>query len=247
MLVPQRQRLWQQPLCCDQDSQLWQSICWAHWWKPSPIPGGPPVRKLSQTPECSPSWHRDSTWRRGSSYHRCPSLPQRRHSSPGIAAVLQWLSQWEWVREKGCHGGMKLPTWRCGFHGNVRSNHCPKVASGLNSWKKTRFLPFSNSKLMTAWVEYYKQLECKGRKSKNTWSNRQIWPWNTEWSRAKTNRVLPREHTGHSKHPLPAMQEKTLHMDITRWSTPKSNWLYSLQPKMGKLYTVSRNKTGSWL
>ena len=28
--------------------------------------------------------------------------------------------------------------------------------------------------------------------------------------------------TGHSKHPLPATQEKTLHMDITRWSTPKS-------------------------
>ena len=42
-------------------------------------------------------------------------------------------------------------------------------------------------------------------------------------------------------------QEKTLHMDITRWSTLKSDWLYSLQPKMEKLYTVSKNKTGSWL
>ena len=29
------------------------------------------------------------------------------------------------------------------------------------------------------------------------------------------NRVLPREGTGHSKHPLPTTQEKTLHMDIT--------------------------------
>ena len=36
-------------------------------------------------------------------------------------------------------------------------------------------------------------------------------------------RVLPRECTGHSKHPLPTTQEKTLHMDITRWSTPKSD------------------------
>ena len=35
--------------------------------------------------------------------------------------------------------------------------------------------------------------------------------------------VLPRENTGHSKHPLPTTQEKTLHMDITRWSTPKSD------------------------
>ena len=79
---------------------------------------------------------------------------------------------------------------------------------------------------------HYKGLECKSRKSINTWSNRQIWLWSTEWSRAKANRVLPREHTGHSKQPLPTTQEKTLHMDITRWSTPKSDWLYSLQPKM---------------
>ena len=39
-----------------------------------------------------------------------------------------------------------------------------------------------------------------------------------KWSRAKANRVLPRECTGHSKYSLPTTQEKTLHMDITRWS-----------------------------
>ena len=94
---------------------------------------------------------------------------------------------------------------------------------------------------------HYRRLECKSRKSRNTWSNRQIWPWNTEWSRAKANRVLPREHTGHSTHPLPTTQEKTLHMDITRWSTSKSDWFYSLPPKMENLYTVSKNKTGRWL
>ena len=32
-----------------------------------------------------------------------------------------------------------------------------------------------------------------------------------------------RKCTDHSKHPLPTTQEKTLHMDITRWSTPKSD------------------------
>ena len=63
---------------------------------------------------------------------------------------------------------------------------------------------------------HYRGLECKSRKSRNTWSNRQIWPWNTEWSMAKTNRVLPRKCTGHNKHPLPTTQEKTLYMDITR-------------------------------
>ena len=29
-------------------------------------------------------------------------------------------------------------------------------------------------------VLFYRVLECKSRKSRNTWSNRQIWPWNTE-------------------------------------------------------------------
>ena len=72
----------------------------------------------------------------------------------------------------------------------------------------------------------------KSRKSRDTSGNRQIWPWSTKWSRAKANRVLPRQCTGHSKHPLPTTQEKTLHMDITRWSTLKSDWLYSLQPKI---------------
>ena len=90
---------------------------------------------------------------------------------------------------------------------------------------------------------HYRGLECKSRKSRNTWSNRQIWPWSTKWSRAKANRVLQREH----KHPLPTTQEKTLHMDITRWSILKSDWLYSLQPTMEKLYTVRKNKTRSWL
>ena len=40
-----------------------------------------------------------------------------------------------------------------------------------------------------------------------------FWSWNSEWSRAKASRVLPREHTGHSKHPLPTTQEYT-------WTSP---------------------------
>ena len=61
----------------------------------------------------------------------------------------------------------------------------------------------------------------------------------------KANRVFPREYTGHSKHLLPTTQEKTLHMDITRWSTPKSDLLYSLQLKMEKLYIVSKTRPGT--
>ena len=32
---------------------------------------------------------------------------------------------------------------------------------------------------------HYRGLECKSRKSRNTWSNRQIWPWSKEWNRQK--------------------------------------------------------------
>ena len=60
----------------------------------------------------------------------------------------------------------------------------------------------------------HRGLECKSRKSRDTWSNRQIWPWNTKWSRAKANRVLPRELTGHSKHPLPT------HKRLYTWTSP---------------------------
>ena len=53
-------------------------------------------------------------------------------------------------------------------------------------------------------------------------------------------RVLPRERTGHSKHPLPTTQEKVLHVDITRWSIPKDGEaLYSHQ-KQDKEQTMAQ-------
>ena len=88
------------------------------------------------------------------------------------------------------------------LHGPTTLNYtsfCRLTKSSMNYRDRQKRCPF-----------YYRGLECKSRNSRNTWSNRQIWPGSTEWSRAKANRVLPREHTGHSKHPLPKTQEKTL-------------------------------------
>ena len=90
---------------------------------------------------------------------------------------------------------------------------------------------------------HHRGLKCKSKKSRDTRNNRQVWPWNTKWTRAKGNRVLSRGCTGHSKHPFPITQEAVLHMDITRWPIWKSDWLCSWQPKMEKLYTVSKNKS----
>ena len=55
----------------------------------------------------------------------------------------------------------------------------------------------------------------KSRNLRNTWSNRQIWPWSTEWSRAKANRVLPRESTGHRKYFLPITKRR-----LYTWISP---------------------------
>ena len=153
-----------------------------------------------------------------------------------------------WMRSQKWQNDLcSFPRQTIQYHGNPSlcpDQHCWRSWSWMVLWRTTR--P-SRTNTQKRCPFHYRGLECKIRKSRNTWSNRQIWPWSTEWSRAKANRVLPRECTGHGKHLLPTMQEKTLHMDITRWSIPKSNWLYSLQPKMEKLYTVSKNKMESWL
>ena len=109
-------------------------------------------------------------------------------------------------------------------------------------WRPTRSFRTNTQKDILFIIEDW---NTKSRKSRNTWRNRKIWPWSIEWGKAKANRLLQRECTGHSKYLLPTTQEKILHMDITRWSTPKSDWLYSLQPKMEKLYIVSKTRPGA--
>ena len=39
---------------------------------------------------------------------------------------------------------------------------------------------------------------------------------------------------------LPTIQEMTLHMDITRWSTLKSTWLFYLKPKTDTLQSQQK-------
>ena len=123
------------------------------------------------------------------------------------------------------------------------NQQCWRSWSSIVLWRPTRPSKTNTQKICPF---HYRGPECRSRKSRNTWSNNQIWPWSTKWSRVKPNRVLPREHTGHSKHPLPTTQEMTLHMDITRWSILKSDWLYSLQPKMGSSVQAAKARPGAY-
>ena len=164
------------------------------------------------------------------------------HSPPKSLKCSSWMQSQKQQNDLG-----SFPRQTTQYHSNP--SICPdkwswRSWSWMVLWRPTR--P-SRTNTQKPCPFHYRGLECKSRNSRDTWSNMQIWRWSTEWSRAKTNRVLPREHTDHRKYTLPTTQEKTLSMYIIRWSILKSDWSYSLQPKMEKLCTVSKNKTGSWL
>ena len=94
---------------------------------------------------------------------------------------------------------------------------------------------------------HYRGLECKRRKSWNTWSNRQIWSWTTEWCRAKANRVLPREHmvianTLFQQHQIRLYTWTSpdgQHWNQTDYILCSQRWRSSIQSE--------KNMTGSWL
>ena len=52
------------------------------------------------------------------------------------------------------------------------------------------------------------------------------------------------KYTSHRKHLLLMTQERTLYMNITRRSTPKSDGLYSLQPKMESSIQSAKTRPG---
>ena len=90
---------------------------------------------------------------------------------------------------------------------------------------------------------HYRGLECKSRKSRNTWRNRQIWPWNVEWSREKTNRILPRKCTRHRKHLLPTTQEKTLYTQTSQMVNTKIRLIIFFAAKDGEaLYSQKKEE-----
>ena len=93
---------------------------------------------------------------------------------------------------------------------------------------------------------HHRGLECKSRKSRDTWSNRQVWPWSTKWSRAEANRVLPRWCTGHSKHPLLTHKRNSTH-GLHQMVNSKIRLIILCSGRWEKLYTVSKYKTRSWL
>ena len=150
--------------------------------------------------------------------------------------AISKMTEWSWLVSKA-------KTTQQDSNPRLWPNHwCHRSWSWPVLWRPTR--PSRNN-TEKACPFHHRGLECESRRSRDTWSNRQVWLWSTKWSGAKANGVLSREHSGQSKYPFPTIQGTTLHMDITKSSILKSDWLCFLQLKRKKLYTVSKNKIWS--
>ena len=97
----------------------------------------------------------------------------------------------------------------------------------------------------------HRGLECRSRKSGDTWRY-------SKFGLGVQNEAGQRliefcwELTGHSKqqHKRQLQQHKRHKRQLYPWASLDgqnwNHWLYSLQPKMEKLYIVSKHKTMSW-
>ena len=123
--------------------------------------------------------------------------------------------------------------------GNLISGSSAFSKSSLNIWKVTvhvllkpglENLQPSRTNTQKIFPFHYRALECKSRKSRDTWSDRKFGLQVTKQSRSKANRVLPRERTGHSKHPLPAKTTRGHHQMVnTEINLCNQRWRSSIQ------------------
>ena len=60
------------------------------------------------------------------------------------------------------------------------------------------------------------------------------------------NRVLPREHTGHSKHPLPTTQKMALHMDITQLANTEITLIIFFAAEDGEALYSQQKQDWEW-
>ena len=103
------------------------------------------------------------------------------------------------------------------FQGKPFNMTVIQVYSSTSNAEEAEVEQFYETK--NSWPFHYRGMECKSRKSRDTGSNRKIWPWSTKWIRAKANKVLPRERTGHSKHVFQPHKRR-----LYTWTSPDGQY-----------------------
>ena len=115
----------------------------------------------------------------------------------GVALIVNRTQKCSsWVQSQERHSK------HCSFpRPNIKYHSNPNLSPHQKCWRSwswtvprrpTRSFRTHNQK---SWPFHYRELESKYKKSRDTWSNRQTWPWCTKWNRAKANRVFPGECT----------------------------------------------------
>ena len=100
----------------------------------------------------------------------------------------------------------------------IKYHHNPSLWNAERSWSwRVLWRPIRPFRTNTQkrCPFHYRGLKYKSRKSRDTWSNREIWPWSTEWSRAKANRVLS-ENTLDIENTLFQQHKRRLY----KWTSP---------------------------
>ena len=138
----------------------------------------------------------------GQESHRRNGVPHNQQKSPKYST---WVKPQKWQNNLS-----SFPRQAIQHHSNPSLcpyHQCQRSGSWSVPWRP-RISPRTNAQKRCS-IHHW-GLDCKSRKSWDTWSNRQVWPWRTKWSRAKTYWILPRECISHSKHPFSTTQETTV-------------------------------------
>ena len=150
--------------------------------------------------------------------------------------VVSKMTEWSLFVSKAKHSAS---WWSTSSH-----NHwCQRSWSGLVSWRPTTPSITNTPKRC---LFHYMRLECKSRKSKNTWSNKQIWPWSTEWSRTRLIEYC-QENTLIIANTFFQQHKRRCYM----WTSPDDQYRnqidYTLCSQRWRSSTQSAKTTSSWL
>ena len=134
----------------------------------------------------------------------CGQGSYRRNGVSLIINKSPWVQPQKWQNDLSLFSRQAIQHHRnsslCTYH------QCQRSWSWSVLWRPRRPPRTNTNKRCSI---HYWGLECKSRKSRDTWSNRQVWPWRPKWSWAKANWILPKECIGHRKHPFSTTQEMT--------------------------------------
>ena len=77
---------------------------------------------------------------------------------------------------------LALPFFEIGMKTDIFNQQCWRSWSWTVLWRPRRPFRTNTQKICPF---HSRGLECKSRKSRDTWSNGQIWPWSTKWNRQR--------------------------------------------------------------